>query len=294
MLKTALTTVVLTCLLAISSVTAEEPLNVVFFGNSFTLGAGSSQSVPTVFRNVASAAGHPIPTAGPWARNGWDLGLHLGRLTANPNLLNFPADKQWDFVVMQDLSTTPTTQLGDPQVHRDTALGLFQGVAKHSPNVKAVLFETWARGPGHEFYTDPNPSFPGGTVQMQQETRDGYELSTADIIDFAGPDAARLARVGDAWEIGNWDRLHHTDLWHAQNRGTLLTALVIYGTIYGDQSTSDIDLTAVLTDLNLTTADGLELTSFADAVLLVPEPKTLGLSLAALAFVSEYSRRRLL
>ena len=66
------------------------------------------------------------------------------------------------------------------------------------------------------------------------------------------------------------------DLWHAQNRGSLLAALVIYGTIYED-TTSDIDLSGVLASLNLSPADGTFLTGIADATL-VPEPGCLGLS----------------
>lgn len=134
---------------------------------------------------------------------------------------------------------------------------------------------------------------------MQEEIRAGYDMLHEALDDAAGDDVTLLAPVGDAWQETNFDNLHSGDLWHAQNRGTLLAALVIYGTIYGDYNTSDLDLTDrnLLESLNLTVADGTFLTAAADATLRaenVPEPYaatvTIGIMLlSALLLSSEYS-----
>ena len=89
--------------------------------------------------------------------------------------------------------------------------------------------------------------------------------------------------MGDAWENAGFAlNLYGTDIYHAQNRGTLLTALVLYGVIYQDSTTSDIDLTGVLTNLNarispadaryITTSQAAFLTSTVDATLMPDLP----------------------
>jgi hypothetical protein len=128
---------------------------------------------------------------------------------------------------------------------------------------------------------------------MQQELRDGYHQSTDNINTTVGSTLARYAPVGDAWEEANFPRdFYASDLYHASDRGSLLNSLILYGTIYGDSTTSDINLTSVLSSLGLTAADGVRLTSLADGVLapVVPEPATASLVLFSLAVM--LGRRR--
>ena len=85
---------------------------------------------------------------------------------------------------------------------------------------------------------------------MQQEVRDGYRLSTQDINAAIGANLARYAPVGDAWELAGFPlNFYADDIYHAQNRGTLLNALVLYQTIYDDPTTSDIPLSSLLVNL---------------------------------------------
>ena len=217
----------------------EEPRTVLFFGNSFTIGIGSAEAqslggVPGVFADLAVAAGHPQPNVENAAVSGQSLTWHLAN---NTDVITDPVDFteapgfQWDHVVLQGFSTRPT-HIGNLPLFRTDLLALFTEVRNHSPSASAVLFETWARAPGHSYYTGDPPSFPGGPAQMQQELRDGYELARQDVDAAHGAGVAAVAPVGDAWESTNWDNLHSGDLWHAGARGTYLTALVIYGTVY--------------------------------------------------------------
>ena len=134
---------------------------------------------------------------------------------------------------MQEYSTKPT-HIGDPNGFRADALTFLGLVRGQSPGVRGVLFETWARGPGHSYYPG---TFPGGPAQMQQELRDNYELARQDLVAAYGADSAVVAHVGDAWEATGWDDLHATDIYHANTRGTYLTGLVIFGTVYGEATT---------------------------------------------------------
>ncbi|QEG37462.1 hypothetical protein [Bythopirellula goksoeyrii] len=259
-----------------------QPLNIIFYGNSFTFGAGSSRSVDAIVRDLATIAGHDRPFTISAAVSGQDLEWHVGNNT-NRITTSIAPGNNWDFIVMQEHSTKLTRAYdGQPlfpasiEESKTTAVQLHNIAKQHSPDVRPVLYETWARGTGHAFFTGATPLFTGPD-EMQEEIRAGYDMLHEALDDAAGDDVTLLAPVGDAWQETNFDNLHSGDLWHAQNRGTLLAALVIYGTIYGDYNTSDLDLTDrnLLESLNLTVADGTFLTAAADATLRaenVPEP----------------------
>ena len=274
----------LTLLFLVAPVHAEK--HVLFFGNSFTLGSWSTRSVPDLVNDIAVAAGQEDPYVVMAAEGGWSLADHLAQSTGVITS-GIPAGQTWDYVVLQDYSTRPT-HIGDLAAHRADFVSLYQAVAAHSPDAHAIGFETWARAPGHEFYDGTPPTFPGGPAQMQQELRDGYALSTADVNALAGLGTSRVAPVGDAWESTGWSNLHAADLYHANNRGTLLASLVIYGTIYEDD-VSDIDLTPVLSSLGLPGPYGQYLAGVADQFI-VPEPST-GLLLLACGAVALGRRR---
>ncbi len=268
--------------LAVAPALEAAPLHVIFYGNSFTFGAGSTRSVNDLFKDIATAAGHETPFVQSAAASGQSINWHVANNT-NPIFTSIPFDKDWDYIVMQEHSTKLTRAFTGPPAYpasveesKDDVVDLLNVAQTRSAGVLPVLYETWARGPGHAFYTGGSPIYPGGPSEMQAEVRSGYDQLKASLDAELGSDAAKIAPVGDAWEEANWNQLHAGDLWHAQNRGTLLAALVIYGTIYEDETTSDIDLTGVLASLNLDSADGAELTAAADATL-VPEPATLGL-----------------
>lgn len=272
---------ILTALLAVlvPGVCLAQPLNLLFYGNSFTIGVGfgSTRSVDTLVRDIAVAAGYPQPYVRSAASAGQSLEWH--RLNNTAVITNGIASGQnWDYVILQDFSTQPT-QIGNLGLHRSSYTGLYQLVRNHSPNVKAVGFETWARAPGHSFYAGATPSFPGGPAQMQQQLRDGYNLSTADANALFGAGTSEVSPVGDGWENAGFPtNLYAGDLYHAQNRGTLLTALMLYTSIYNDPTVSDIDLSAILTTLNISPADGAFLTGVVDAT--VPEPTMLAFAFA--------------
>lgn len=274
------------------------PKNVLFYGNSFTLGFGSTRSVNALFKDIAIAAGHEEPLVQSAAASGQDLEWHVANNTAAIFTL-LPSDRDWDAVVMQEHSTKLTrAYTGNPRFpdsvdeSKATAISLYNTVQLRSPNAVPVLYETWARAPGHTFYTPPNILF-ADAAEMQAEVRDGY-VALKDAIDAEeGGPTALIAPVGSAWEAANYDDLHANDDWHAGNRGTLLAALTIYGTVYGDITTSDIDLTGVLASVNLGAADGTFLTAAADSVLNpIPEPTSAVLGWLGVMAISASVRRR--
>lgn len=127
---------------------------------------------------------------------------------------------------------------------------------------------------------------------MQQELRDGYQMSTNNINATVGSSIAKLAPAGDAWELANFPANFYGDGdYHASNRGSLLNALVLYGTIFDDSTVSDINLASILGPLGLTASDGQYLTSLADAVLAPAVPEPGSLTIVCLGAITALLRR---
>jgi hypothetical protein len=266
---------------------AQPAKDILWYGNSFTNATccGGSVSVPNTFRLIAIAAGQTEPVNRNASADGQSLLYHRN---SNTNVITtgIVPGGQWEHVVLQDFSTMPT-HIGNLAQHLSSSLSLYQAVAAHSPNVVPVMYETWARGLGHSFYAGANPSFPGGPAQMQAELRAGYQQSTANINAAVGSDIALLAPVGDVWEwTGFAANMYAGDIYHANDRGTLLNALVLYATIYEDYTVSDIDLSTVLVNFNpdLTPAMGQSIADSVDAYFAsvnIPEPSSVVMVLFA-------------
>ena len=271
-------TVLAVTLLLLLSASQADAANILFYGNSYTNAYTSyaPRSVPDLVRDIAIAAGQPTPDTVNAAVNGRDFVYHLANNTSVISSALAPGE-QWDYVVLQNYSTRPTYSHpnGNITQHRANSVALYQQVASHSPGVMPVMFETWARGLG-----DGNLSyFAGGQTQMQQELREGYNLAAADINAVVGVSFAEVAPVGDAWENAGYANLHNPDRSHPNQRGRMLTALVIYSTIY-DDDTHDLFLNgaldATLSSMSLTSSDGDFLTSVSDATV-IPEPAVLSM-----------------
>jgi hypothetical protein len=250
--------------------------NILFFGNSFTEGSGGDQAkalngIPGLVQQIAIAGGHGKPQVQKTTRGGTNLKWHYQKrlhTISNPKSLGPVADDfQWDFVVLQEFSTGPTDvkishkQSGLPDVFLSYSQKLVHAVANHSPEVKCVLYMTWARHPEKEgFYPSPfkDPS------DFQSQLRKHYHQA-AQVLNKT-TQRASVAPAGDAWEaLGFPAYLYADDLYHASNQGSLLNSLIIYRTIY-KAKTSELDLSALGTSLNISGADLKRLTSAADLI----------------------------
>ena len=261
---------------------ADEPKNLLFYGNSFTASGGGVQ---LLVRDIATAAGHATPHVYARIVSGQTLEYHYDTGTSVITS-GIPAGEHWDAVVLQEYSTRPTSHPTDGNVPAflQAAQDLYGAVLDHSPDAQAVLFETWARAPGHAFY----PSIWDEPADMQSELRMYYDDAN-DLLNTMG--TSEVAPVGDAFEAGDFDTsLYAGDLYHASNRGALLISLVLYGTIYDDATLSDIDLSTVGTSLNLTDDDIAIATTLSERVL-VPAPASVTL-LAGAGLLAARRRRR--
>lgn len=151
----------------------------------------------------------------------------------------------WDVVVLQEYSTKPTDNIGDPLEFKTDVTWFHDRIRASSPNARIVLYETWARHPDHSFY----PGSFENTEQMQAQLRFHYNDAANDFIpqhaEALVDPPVEVAPVGDAWESHLFEpdalRLHGSDDYHAGSRGKYLNGLVIYSTIY---NRSALDQTA--------------------------------------------------
>lgn len=205
------------------------PARILFIGNSFTFGG----PVPAVVDALADDAGWPDPEVVYSAFGGESLSGHRNN---RPATLERVDEGGWDVVVLQELSTRPTDDFGDPERFKADATWFHDRIKASSPAARVILYETWARHPDHAIYPDrfANPA------EMQSQLRFHY----GDAAHRYMPEHAMapveppviVAPAGDAWEahLAEPDalRLHADDDYHAAPTGQYLNGLVIYSTIY--------------------------------------------------------------
>jgi len=186
----------------------------------------------------AAADGHEEPNMVADLSGGKRLSYHLEQLRDHPenNVAHADIDGDtWDFVVIQGYSTEATVKKGDPDTFRRNALRLFHDVRDHpsgrGQGVAAVLYETWARGPGHAMYDETYDT----PQQMQDEINASYHAAYRDFVEADGVESVRLAPVGEAYaSLGFERKLYAGDIYHQGNDGGLLNSMVLYRTIYGE------------------------------------------------------------
>ena len=229
-------------------------LRLFFIGNSFTLGG----PIHTMVGALATTAGFPTPHVEASAYGGYTLAQH--RKTSST--VNGVAKGNWDFVVLQEYSTGPTDNAGNPAGFKQDALWFYDKTKEKSPKGWVSLYETWARHKDHGIY----PKTFKDPKEMQAQLRKHYNDAANNYIpkNAAGPNKnhVRVAPAGDAWERHlaekNPLRLHASDDYHAGKNGQYLNALVIFSTLYGCRAKG-------LNGLGLLPADAARLQDAADA-----------------------------
>lgn len=249
------------CLLTAGALAA--PKEVLFLGNSFTI--GGSSSVPVIFDRLAIAGGQEDPNTVMRAVGGQDFQFHETDATSQAQI----AARPWTHVVLQNYSTEPT-HIGSVADHFQYGNLLHQRIMANYPATQVVLFETWSRAANHALITGASTATTfSSTAQMQAELRENY-AALATNLNMAYPASLPviIAPVGDAWENTGallpgsdpfFTNLHNTDRYHGNNDGYYLSAAVIYATIYQTSPEGLHLLPAVSSlNLNLTNAAALE------------------------------------
>ncbi len=242
-------------------------LNLLFYGNSYSQG---NSGMPSLAGFIAEDLGQASPNIVAQLVGGQALFYHLTNPAQAAAITSaLPLGQSWDFVVMQGLSTE-ATQIGDPAAFRANALAILSNVKAHSPDAKAVMFQTWARGPEYPGY----PVTWTGPLDMHDEIRTNYRLAVDDMNNAFGSGTAFLAAAGDAVALLAFDPDLYTSDWsHPEPPTTLLTAMVVYQAVWRARiSDQDPDFGAStnlinrLNSIGLSAADWTALSGIAERV----------------------------
>ena len=210
-------------------------LNLLYYGNSFSLGNGS---VGVFVQAMAEQAGFGSPKTVQRLVGGTKLAFHLNTPEQAVAITQgLPLGDEWDFVIMQGLGLEATASLGNPGQFIANAIGILSNVRAHSPNARAVLFQPWARAPGHAFY----PVSFANPLEMHRQIETGYREAVVSFRAAFGPGSARRAAAGETVALRGFDpTLYKFDLTHPEPPMSVMAFGAVYSAIYGAR-VCDID-----------------------------------------------------
>jgi hypothetical protein len=207
------------CCMALLSVTADvqaaedQPLRVLFVGNSFTY----FNNLPEMFGGIARARGEQEIEVSMAASPGWTLYDHWNEGQARNRLMA----QAWDVVVLQEQSTLGWTHIvngretiGDPTRFHE-ATRLWHGLIEKK-GARTVLLLTWARADSPTNQTALNKAYFGIAQEL------GVEVTPAGI-------AWRHA-LAEQPELD----LHQEDGLHPSQLGSYLTVCTLFSTLFAE------------------------------------------------------------
>lgn len=221
---------------AVSLPASATPLNLLFFGNSFSI----DNNVPGMVANLASDEGFDRPIVVTDLQGGFSVDDHRREVQNNPqnNIASplLPAGQTFDYIIIQGLSTESTSVLGSHAEFAGDVVDWYNALRDHpsgrAADSRIVLFQTWARAPGHPIYPD---TFANART-MQDDINAGYRAAWGALAgDSMGAEAA-IAGVGEAFADRNFSRdLYIGELYHASYNGSRLAAETIFKSVYHRQ-----------------------------------------------------------
>jgi hypothetical protein len=190
---------------------AEEPVRVLFVGNSYTY----FNNLPALVRAMAEARGQVLETE-MVAPGGWRLEDHFEKGEARALLRDWP----WDHVVLQEQSTLGTNlfvdglaRIAGDEVFHPWAEKWVEEIT--SAKAKPVFYLTWAR----------------------KASPEDQATLTRSVLRVANPAHAAVAPAGPAFALVRAARpeleLFIEDGSHPSPAGSYLAACTIYATVFG-------------------------------------------------------------
>lgn len=199
---------------------AADSVRILWIGNSFTF----YNDVPKMVEDMGALNGVAISTTCV-LKGGEKFSGHL----QNPELYRQLVKGGWDYVVLQEFSSTPAYSTRYVAEHILPYAAAIDSLAKKfSPEVTTVYYMTW----GHKY---------GNTRQTDYPLDDTYESMQERIFttytDMAYENGGALAPVGVAWRnvrAGHPEiELYIEDNFHPSLAGSYLAASTLFATMAG-------------------------------------------------------------
>ena len=206
----------------------QDSLRLLFVGNSYTY----YHDLPKMVYEIAKSQNRKLSVHS-ITKGGEKLKGHL----ANPKLRKMLLTQHWDFVVLQEQSSTPAKQTEVVMAESyPAAKSLDSLIHIGSPKAQTIFYMTWGHKYGTTHQIDNYPlayTYEG----MQERIKTSY-------LEMTYQNNAICAPVGMAWQRVREQRsdyqLYTSDLSHPSVLGTYLAANVIYTTIFGVPYQSDV------------------------------------------------------
>lgn len=219
-LKTLLAALMLILLpQTIGAAEANDSVRVLWIGNSYTF----YNDLPRMVQEIGATQNvkYAMTTV---TKGGERLSGHL----QNPRLIELLAQGGWDYVIVQEFSSTPaystTTVVNEtyPYAHTIDSLAM-----AGSPGAKVIFYMTW----GHKYGNTRQTPYPLDDTYTAMQDR--LKLS---YLEMAYDNDAWCAPVGMAWqtvrrEHPHWE-LYKADNFHPSIIGSYLAANVIFTTMF--------------------------------------------------------------
>jgi hypothetical protein len=219
-MKLALTT--LSALLFCSAASAQDTLNVLFLGNSYT----QYNDLPELVKNIAHSTGKHINHAS-HLPGGYTFSQHINDNTVH----NLIQQGNWDYIVLQEQSQNPS--FPDGQVQSQVypyAKRLVDTFRYYNPCGKILFYTTWGRKNG-----DPMncTNFPPLCTYQGMDS-----LLTLRYTNMAQQNKTGLSPVGPLWKYIRTNHsnieLYDADESHPSQAGSYAAALSFYTALFGD------------------------------------------------------------
>ena len=222
---------------SIGKFVAQDTLNVLFIGNSYT----SYNNLPLLVKNLSTSAGKTLNIESNMP-GGFPLSSHLNDATTFSKI----SQGNWDYVILQEQSQIPTIDYYRYNDMYPAMTDLKSLIEQYNPCAKIITYMTWGRRFGGQ-QCDPSGTYCSPVFANFNHMQDSLTSAYLEISEQLN---IQCAPVGVTWQYILNDTtlvLHSGDNSHPNIDGSYVAALTIFSSIW-KQGTSGLTYTAGLSN----------------------------------------------
>lgn len=220
---------------SIGKFVAQDTLNVLFIGNSYT----SVNNLPLLVKNLSTSAGKTLNIDSNMP-GGYLISSHLNDATTFSKI----SQGNWDYVILQEQSQIPTIDYYRYNDMYPAMTDLKSLIEQFNPCAKIITYMTWGRRFGGQ-QCDPSGTYCSPVFTNFNHMQDSLTSAYLEISEQLN---IQCAPVGVTWQNILNDTtlvLHSGDNSHPNIDGSYVAALTIFSSIW-KQGSSGLSYTAGL------------------------------------------------
>ena len=250
---------------SIGKFVAQDTLNVLFIGNSYT----SVNNLPLLVKNLSTSAGKTLNIDSNMP-GGYLMSSHLNDATTFSKI----SQGNWDYVILQEQSQIPTIDYYRYNDMYPAMTDLKSVIEQYNPCAKIITYMTWGRRFGGQ-QCDPSGTYCSPVFANFNHMQDSLTSAYLEISEQLN---IQCAPVGVTWQNILNDTtlvLHSGDNSHPNIDGSYVAALTIFSSIWKQSSfglTYTAGLSSQLAQYYQTKSDNTIFNSTNDWNLLINNP----------------------